>query len=59
MRKRLREPAYDARTAKVNPWKLITSGISEQSANYALFGAMCIKILSPVSAHAESTDFIS
>jgi hypothetical protein len=50
----------------------ITSGFSEPFANYAVFGAMYIKIylqnikitaglknLKLISAHAESTDFIS
>jgi hypothetical protein len=46
MRKRLREPAYDAQTAKGKPQKLITSGFREPSANYAVFRAMYIKILS-------------
>jgi hypothetical protein len=46
MRKRLRKPAYDARTAKGKPRKQITSGFSELSANYAVFSAMYIKILS-------------
>jgi hypothetical protein len=46
MRKRLRKPACDARTAKGKPRKQITSGFSELSANYAVFSAMCIKILS-------------
>ncbi len=72
MRKRLRKPACDARTAKGKPRKQITSGFSELSANYAVFSAMYIKILSSnikintkwkilktISAHAESTDLIS
>jgi hypothetical protein len=46
MRKRLRKPACDARTAEGKPRKQITSGCSELSANYALFSAMYIKILS-------------
>jgi hypothetical protein len=40
------EAVSDAQTAKVNPRKQITSGFSELSANYAVFSAMCIKILS-------------
>ncbi len=46
MRKWLRKPACDARTAKGKPRKQITSGFSELSANYAVFNAMYIKILS-------------
>jgi hypothetical protein len=46
MSKRLRKPACDAQTAKGKPWKQITSGYSESSANYAMFSAMYIKILS-------------
>ncbi len=44
--KRQREPACDAQAAKGNPRKLITSGFSERSANYEMFCAMYIKILS-------------
>jgi hypothetical protein len=43
MHKRLREPAFDAQTVK---GKLITSGFSEHSENYAVFGAIYIKIIS-------------
>jgi hypothetical protein len=46
MHKRLREPACDAQTAKGNPRKLITSGFGEHFANYAVFSAMYIKMLS-------------
>jgi hypothetical protein len=46
MRKRLRKPACNARTAKGKPRKQITSGFSELFANYAVFSAMYIKILS-------------
>jgi hypothetical protein len=46
MRKWLRKPAFDARTAKGKPKKQIPSGFSELSANYAVFSAMYIKILS-------------
>jgi hypothetical protein len=46
MRKRLRKPACDAPTAKGKPRKQITSGFSELSANYAVFSAMYIKIVS-------------
>ncbi len=46
MRKRLRESACDTQTAKGKPRKLITSGFSENSANYAVFIEMYIKILS-------------
>jgi hypothetical protein len=46
MRKRLRKPACDARTAKGKPWKQITSGFSELSASYAVFSAIYAKILS-------------
>jgi hypothetical protein len=46
MHKRLREPACDSQSAKGKPQKLITSGFSEHSANYAVFSAMYIKILS-------------
>jgi hypothetical protein len=44
--KQLSEPTCDAQTAKGNPQKLITSGFSEYSANYAVFSAMYIKSLS-------------
>jgi hypothetical protein len=46
MRKRLRKPACDAQTAKGKQRKQITGGFSELSANYAVFSAMYIKILS-------------
>jgi hypothetical protein len=46
MGKQLRKPACDARTAKGKPRKQITIGFSELSANYAVFSAMYIKILS-------------
>jgi hypothetical protein len=46
MRKRLRKPACDARTTKGKPKKQIISGFCELSANYAVFSAMYIKILS-------------
>jgi hypothetical protein len=46
MRKRLRKPACDARAAKEKLRKQITSGFSELSANYAVFSAMYIKIVS-------------
>jgi hypothetical protein len=46
MLKWLSEPACDAQTVKGKPQKLITSSISEHSANYAVFNAMYIKILS-------------
>jgi hypothetical protein len=41
-----REAVCDAQTAKGKPRKQITSGFSELSANYAVFSAMYIKILS-------------
>ncbi len=44
--KRLKEAACDAQTAKGKPRKQITSGFSELSANYVVFSAMYIKILS-------------
>jgi hypothetical protein len=72
MRKRLRKPACEARTAKGKPRKQITNGFSELFANYAVFSAMYIEILSSnikittqrknlktISAHAESIDLIS
>jgi hypothetical protein len=46
IRSSYREAACDAQTAKGKPWKQITSGFSELSANYAVFSAMYIKILS-------------
>jgi hypothetical protein len=46
MRKRLRKPTFDARMAEGKPRKQITSGFSELSANYAVFSAMHIEILS-------------
>jgi hypothetical protein len=46
MCKRLRKPASDARMAKGKLRKQITSSFSEFSANYVVFTAMYIKILS-------------
>jgi hypothetical protein len=46
MCKQLRKPACDARTAIGKPRKQIISGFSELSANYAVFSAIYIKILS-------------
>jgi hypothetical protein len=46
MRKRQRKPACHAQTTKGKPRKQITSSFSEFSANYAVFSAMYIKILS-------------
>jgi hypothetical protein len=40
------EAACDAQTAKGKPRKQIASGFSEPFANYAVFSAMYIKILS-------------
>jgi hypothetical protein len=46
MRKWPRKPSCNARTAKGKPRNQITSGFSELSANYAVFSAMYINILS-------------